>query len=276
MILTSRLLMKAVVPWLGVAAYASGITVTKDGGSAEKLMRAIQNTALTRSEALSIAQMQGNQGAIRKLNEFKIPASTESLANALYATAHGEKLTNLAESSFYLDVVRTKAPQLLRLVEQIETNPDDFQAAISRRIEMFTPPLTDVVLHGYVVAAGDGGGYAFGTTDFYLNLGIIDELVVAKNVASHELYYAVQGAFADEREQSKSTTTTGDAARPGCSYGKAIRKTVRRGIGDGSRGCLSSLSSAFFDWNQEAIRPAGRPSAPASEHHVIRDVCFVS
>jgi hypothetical protein len=49
------------------------------------------------------------------------------------------------------------------------------------------------------VAGGDGGGYAFSGTDFYLNVGWIDELIVARSVTTHELYHAVQGAFAKER-----------------------------------------------------------------------------
>jgi NAD(P)-dependent dehydrogenase (short-subunit alcohol dehydrogenase family) len=51
-----------------------------------------------------------------------------------------------------------------------------------------------------ISSISDGGGYAFGDTDFYLNIGMIDEFVVAKGTTTHELYHAVQGAFAKERD----------------------------------------------------------------------------
>ena len=96
--------------------------------------------------------------------------------------------------------MKLRADQLQRLIDLIEADQDNFQVAIERRIAMFTPPLAGIHLQGYIVAAGDGGGYAFGATDFYLNVGIIDELIVAKNVTTHELYHAIQGAFAKSRE----------------------------------------------------------------------------
>jgi hypothetical protein len=67
------------------------------------------------------------------------------------------------------------------------------------RIALFTPKGADLHLQGYVIAGGDGGGYAFGGTDFYLNVGRIDEFILAKSVTTHELYHAVQGSFATDR-----------------------------------------------------------------------------
>jgi len=53
---------------------------------------------------------------------------------------------------------------------------------------------------GLLVAGGDGGGYAFGDTNFYLNIGFMDDFVLAKSATTHELYHAVQGAFAVNEE----------------------------------------------------------------------------
>jgi hypothetical protein len=63
---------------------------------------------------------------------------------------------------------------------------------------LFTPLGSEIRLQGYIVAGGDGGGYAFGDTKFYLNLLFNDDMAVAKTVTTHELYHAVQGAFANE------------------------------------------------------------------------------
>ena len=83
-----------------LTAHSSGITVTMNADSAKALLRAIQNPSLSHDEAQGIAQMQGNQGVIRKLNEFKIAATTESFANALHAAAHGEKVTDARSRAF--------------------------------------------------------------------------------------------------------------------------------------------------------------------------------
>jgi len=195
---TSRRL--ALTSCLALAPSAFAITVTMNTDAANAVLGALQNPALSHGEALKIAQMRGNRGIIRKLNEFKIPATTESFANALYAAAHGEKVTESTEKSFYLDTVKPKVPQLLELLKQIEANPRTLQASIEQRIALFTPPHADIHLDGYIVAGGDGGGYAFGDTDFYLNIGMIDEFVIAKGTTTHELYHAVQGAFAKERD----------------------------------------------------------------------------
>jgi hypothetical protein len=111
---------------------------------------------------------------------FRIAATPEAFANALYASAHGQKAGNAVEEDFFFDTVEPKAEQLQALIGQIEAHPQDFKEAIEKRIDMFAPPNARVPLHGYVVAGGDGGGYAFGGTDFYLNIGIVDELVVAR------------------------------------------------------------------------------------------------
>src|SRR6185312_12452370 len=120
-----------------------------------------------RDAAAKVAKMTGNQGVIRKLNEFNIPATNEAFANALYASAHGEKVKDPIEASFLFDAVKAKDAKLLELIKSIKENPKGFQSAIEKRIARFTPPSTDISLHGYIVAAGDGGGYAFGDTGFY-------------------------------------------------------------------------------------------------------------
>ena len=99
----------------------------------------MQNPALSRDAALKIAHMPGNQGVIRKLQEFKIPAASESFANALYKTAHREEITDPIENSYLFFLVQPKIPQLLSLLKQIESNPKGFQEAIEQRIAMFTP-----------------------------------------------------------------------------------------------------------------------------------------
>jgi hypothetical protein len=185
---------------ISLAPHAFATTVSIHTDDARATLLAIQNPSLSHAEAMTIAKMHGNLGVVRKLQEFKIPSTPESFANALYNCAHGQKVMEVAETAIGLDRVKPKVPQLLALLQEIEANPKTFQKAIEQRISMFTPTEADIHLEGYVVAAGDGGGYAFGDTDFFLNIGISDDFIIAKDVTTHELYHAVQGAYAPERE----------------------------------------------------------------------------
>jgi hypothetical protein len=178
------------------ARQAAAITVTINTDSAKAVLVALENPSLTHEDALKIARMTGNQGIIREMNGFKISVTIDSFANALWAAAHGQKATDPTETSLYFDIVKPKAAQLLALTNQIEANPQAFQEPIERRIALFTPPGSEISLQGYIIAGGDGGGYAFGGTDFYLNLEFNEDMAVAKTVTTHELYHAVQAAFA--------------------------------------------------------------------------------
>ena len=197
--LRHRFLIMGLLSLLTAPSQASDVSVTLSADAATAVLIALQNRSLSHDEALKIALMAGNQGIIRKENEFKIPVTTESFANALVAAAHDRIATDPSETALFFDEVKPKAQRLLELAGQIEANSEQFRASIERRIALFTPPGSDIRLQGYIVAGGDGGGYAFGDTVFYLNLEFMDDLVVAETATTHELYHAVQGAFAAER-----------------------------------------------------------------------------
>jgi hypothetical protein len=197
---------------VGCCPSATATTVKIHTDDARATLMALQDPLLTREQALAIAGMHGNQGILRKLHEFKIPATTEDFANALYASAHGQPMHKPTESSMYFDKVQAKEKQLLALLDAIDATPASFQQAIEERIAMFTPAGSDLHLEGYIVAGGDGGGYAFGDTDFFLNIGFNDDLVLAKSTTMHKMYQAAQGAFAAHREV-KMDSAKGEAQR---------------------------------------------------------------
>ena len=192
-------------------APAGAITVTIDTGSAQAVLMALQNPELGQDEALKIAAMPGNQGMIRKMNEFHVPATNESFARALVAAAHNVEVKQPNETIFYFDTLKPRLPKLLDLLKQIKGHPETFQAWIQQRVELFSPPNANIGLRGYVVAGGDGGGYAFGEPIFFLNIGYEDEFEAAKMVTAHELYHAMQGAFVAERTVSQPKS---EAAHP--------------------------------------------------------------
>ncbi len=201
---------------LALGAFATpavAIKVSIDTRAAHATLDALQNPDLSHAEAERIARMPENDGPIRKLHEFKIDATVQDLADALYATAHDEPVSKPEEKAFLLDWVKPKVESLRMMLSKMENHPEDFQAAIEARIAAYTTAGEDVALNGYVVAVGDGGGYAFGNTDFYLNLVWTDDFAQARNTATHELYHAVQGAFARDRDPARQSDDTSTACR---------------------------------------------------------------
>jgi hypothetical protein len=189
-------------------------TVTIHTEDARATLKAMQDHSLTKEEAIKIATMHGNQAVIRKLQEFKIPATAQTFADALYSAAHDQAARGQAEQAIGLDHMKPKIASLVALLDQIQANPRDFEQPIEQRIAMFTPSNANIRLDGYVVASGDGGGYAFGDTDFFLNIGIVDDLVVAKSTTVHEMYHAIQGFYASDRESK--INPPGGSSRTSC------------------------------------------------------------
>lgn len=188
---------------------AQSVSITIRADAARASLDALNSPDLSREEALKVANMAGNQAAIRKLHEFKLSTTTDDFANALYAAAHNQKVTTRNEKAVLFDLVKPKTAEIGKVVDEIVSNPDAFQDPIQRRIQRFSPQNANIRLKGEILAAGDGAGYTFGATDFYVNLGVVHNLPFIAMVTTHELYHAVQGAYADKRK------APGDDA-PGC------------------------------------------------------------
>ena len=187
-------------------------TVTIHTEDARATLMALQNPRLSYEQAMKVARLKGNLAVVRKLQEFRIASTSTSFANALYACAHDREVTDVAETAIALDRTKSNIPTLLALLTEIENNPATFQGAIEQRIAIFTPAQTPIHLDGYVIAAGDGGGYTFGNTDFYLNIGVIDDFIGAKSTMTHELYHAVQAAYAEQRKATYQAASPASAA----------------------------------------------------------------
>jgi len=92
---------------------------------------------------------------------------------------------------------KKRRPQFLtnRLFrDQIEQR---FQKQVRDAILPYTPQSEIAPLRGFV-AGGDGGGYAFGGTDFYLNILNTDDIIDAKQTLIHEAFHGVLGAVYQE------------------------------------------------------------------------------
>jgi len=158
------------------------------------VLTAIRNPALTHEEALRIAALPGNQGLVQKENSYGRHATTQSLADALFAVAHDE--TPSPEFRFRFERLKPRAEVLTALLGRIEANPTTFRDWVVTRVSTFSPADSKLAITGYLIAGGPSGGFAFGKPDFYLNLNYFDEFETARVVMAHELYHAVQGAYA--------------------------------------------------------------------------------
>jgi Putative zinc dependent peptidase (DUF5700) len=176
-----------------------GMTVTVNTDSAKAVLDALQDPQVSHETCLKVATMPGNQGIIRKTIEFKVTANNQVFADALYDAAHGIPVTDPEKRIYDFDTVKQETSELRSLLHEIEAHPENFQKQVERRIMLFTPAGVNLNLEGYVVTGGDAGGYAFGSTDFYLDVARVDELLDAQSVTTHELYHAVQGAFEKDR-----------------------------------------------------------------------------
>ena len=205
---------------LMLAGPAFALDVTLDTQSAKAVLKALKNSALTRSEALAVAALPGNQGLIRKAVSYKIAATTETFADALVASAHGAPLDTPTAKGLSFERLKPRAEALTALIERIETHPKDFKAWVIARVGAFSPPGGSTKIEGYLVAGGTSGGFAFGEPKFYLNLGYFDEFEPAKVVLAHELYHAVQGVFTvdvdDRWLKPESPTAEGRAHQQMC------------------------------------------------------------
>ena len=187
---------------LGLGHPALALDVVIDGASARAVLAAVQDTGLDRPEALRVAALPGNEALVRKARTYGLKATTDTFADALLAAAHGQPATDRAVQSFQLDAVRARAPALAALIDRIEAHPDSFRDWVIHRVETFSPKGAGVKLTGYLVAGGNSGGFAFDEPAFYLNLGYFDEFDPARVVMAHELYHAVQAAFAPASERA--------------------------------------------------------------------------
>ena len=171
--------------------------VTIDFTSARAVLKALQNPNLTSDQAHEVCSLPGNQGLVQKENSYGRKATTQSCADALLAAAQDKA----ADKAFKFNFVSLKphAVELRELLNQIEANPVTFQQWVTARVGQFSPRDSKVAISGYLIVGGVSGGFAFGKPAFFLDLAYFTDFDVARVIMAHELYHAVQGAFAPQQ-----------------------------------------------------------------------------
>jgi len=183
-----------------------------DTASARAVLKALQNPSLTYEQAMAIAKLEGNQGMIKEMRELGEADTEEQFAHALTAAAHGQPSGSPQEEHYNFPAVKSSAPAISLRLDQIEQG---FEKEIRDRIRPYAANPDTVSVRGFVVAGGDGGGYAFGGSDFYLNIALNDDILMAKQVLVHEAFHGAQGAVyhEDTEHWAKDLTQPADLVR---------------------------------------------------------------
>lgn len=182
---------------------AQDLTVKIDAEAARAVLAAVRNPALTREQALAVARLPGNQGLIRKVKSYDLPADEGRLAEALLAAA--QRRTADVGYNYKFAEVRDAADRIAPVVEAM-AEPASL-AAVQARIARFTPARVKGKATGYLIAGGSPGGFAFGEPIFYLNVARYPVAPVARTIMAHELYHAVQGLALSLRPQGAAART---------------------------------------------------------------------
>jgi hypothetical protein len=205
---------------LALTDSAFAMEVTLDTQSAKAVLGALGNPTLTRSEALAIAGLPGNEGLIRKANSYHVAATQETFADALVASAHSTPIQTPTADHLGFERLKPNAAALIDLIARIETHSQEFQTWVIERVRMFSPPNSGMKIAGYLIAGGNSGGFAFGEPRFYLNLNYFNEFEPAKVVLAHELYHAVQAVYSVDNDdrwlKPESATPDGRAHQQMC------------------------------------------------------------
>ncbi len=169
--------------------------VSIDTTSARAVVRALHDPHLTHENAMEIAKLTGNQGMIKKMLELKEAETDEQFAGALVAAAHDQAAGSPQEEHYNFAAVKASTPAISLLLDQLEHG---LERDIRDRIRPYTAKPEALSIHGFVVAGGDGGGYAFDGSDFYLNIAVNDDIEMVEQTLIHEAFHGVQGAVYHE------------------------------------------------------------------------------
>ena len=200
-----------VLGMLCLASPAFSQKIEIDTASARAVLKALQDPNLGFEQAMSIAKLQGNQGMIKKMHDLGEADTEQQFAHALVAAAHGQPASSPQEKSYSFPLVKSSAPAISLLLDQIEHGIDQ---VVRNRIYPFVLKPDVISLRGFVVAGGDGGGYAFGGSDFFINMAYNEDMPSVLNVTMHEAFHGVQGAVYQEDTEhwAKGGTQAADKA----------------------------------------------------------------
>jgi hypothetical protein len=245
-----------------LATPAAAHDVAIDSEAAKAVLVAVANPALTPAEARRIAQLPANKMVQRKVQTFSQLATEDRFVEELLAAASGAELKG--QSLFRLERTKRDREGALRTLAAIEQDRAAFVKWVADRVESFSPAGKPLALKGYLIAAGGPTGFAFGGSDFYLNITHFpDDVEGAKAVTAHELYHAVQGAaveaagapdysFSEEALAAVKTKKARDAYLVDRYLYNLLTEGVAMYVGDPE--LLKDSKGAYSKWDLARLR----------------------
>jgi hypothetical protein len=221
---------ESIVLFAGALLFAPSVLsqqITIDTASARAVLKALQEPNLTYDQGMAIARLEGNKGMIRETRELNEADTEEQFARALVTAAHGRSSATPAEGRYDFIAVKDAAQAESILLDEIDRG---VEKEIRDRIRPYSPQPETISVRGFVVAGGDGGGYAFGGSDFYLNILRSDDILYAKQTLVHEAFHGVQGAVyrEDTERWARQDMQPADAVRGKfCSNSAEIFKDMK-------------------------------------------------
>ncbi len=197
---------------LSFASPAISQQIRFDTASARAVLKALHDPNLDFKQAIEIARLDGNQGMIKKMRELEEADTDEQFAHALIAAAHGLPAGSPQEAHYNFAGVKSSSAVISLLLDQIDHG---FDGVIRDRIHPFVSKPEALTMHGFIVAGGDGGGYAFGSSDFFVNMLFNTDMPMLQQVTMHEAFHGVQGAVYQEDTDhwAKGLTRPADVTR---------------------------------------------------------------
>ena len=194
-----------------------------DSDAARRTVDAISRPNLTREQALSIADLTGNQALVAQAKDFGFPETRDTFADALIAAARGSD----AFSIFNFPEVRSTAEIARTSMNVLQLDPAALTEWITRRLAPFVPPEVPLTGTGYIIAGGPGGGFSI-DGGVYVNISRAKgELGVIRVDLTHEFYHGIQHA-AQARAGTLGDFNYADATYQKLSPGLARRCYVTR------------------------------------------------
>lgn len=183
----------------------SKIELLFDLSSAKALINVFEREEITEDLLDSLVNLHGIQSIIRKVSSYDTRASSEIFKISLQKILAGELLN---EDPFQLQQVKDRLPEIRKLIQRIEENPDDLVNGLKTMIQPYSPNDLSFRVQVFMVIGGSSDGWT-DDGNFYIALHYFrDDYEGIKLMMAHELYHIAQHHFLATAKTSENPLIT--------------------------------------------------------------------
>ena len=176
------------------------IVLSIDIASAKVLIDVFREERITEEKLEKLTNLHGVQAIIHQASRFDNRASLNSFKASLQNILEGKVLE---EDPFEFQKVKDRLSEIRKLVQRIESNPDQFVTEIKSKLQPYTPSGLSFKVNVYLVISGSSDGWAR-DGNFYVALHYFrDDYEGLKLLMAHELYHVAQRHFYGYAEESQ-------------------------------------------------------------------------